>query len=363
MAIYSKTGKDGKLYWYIDFYAGSRRVRECVGTSKTMAEKALVVRKSEILRGRFSIKPKGGPLFKDFAVQWLEERKAHLKPSSLYDYHCISRRYLLPTFGARPLGKITEGDLEKFVSCLQGGGLSNKRINNVLIPLKTLFKTAYRRKIISSNPIEFIGVLRVDKPEIRPLDMNEVRLFLEGVDSHFKNYFTVAFFTGLRPSEQIALKWDGIDFTRDKITVTDARVMGIEGPPKTVESRRVIDMIPPVKEALKSQAESTFLKGPYVFVSKEGSIVDVHNLRERVWYPTLKKTGLRRRTMYQTKHTFATLMLSSGENPSWVARMMGHTTTEMLFKRYNKYIPNVTHRDGFAFMTNLYSGHGHFLDT
>ncbi len=364
MGVYKKGKRGKKDLWWIDYYHEGKRIRECTGTSETLSLKALAARKTDIERGEFRFKPRGGPLFKEFAGQWLKERKAHLKLSSFYDYNCIFNRYLLPAFGGKLLGKITERDIAEFVVSIKEK-LSNKRINNVLIPLKSLLKTAHRRKVISSNPAVFIGVLRVDKTEIRPLSIKEVRLFLETVDSHFKDHFLVAFFTGLRPSEQIALKWDGIDFARSKISVVDARVMGEESAPKTVESRRAIDMAPPVKEALQRQAERTFLKGPYVFVSKEGSIVDVGNLRKRVWYPTLKKAGLKRRTMYQTRHTFATLMLSAGENPSWVARMMGHTNTEMLFKKYIGYIPNLTHQDGMAFMEKFFPGEndGHYMDT
>jgi integrase len=48
--------------------------------------------------------------------------------------------------------------------------------------------------------------------------------------------------------------------------------------------------------------------------------------------------------MYQTLHIFAMLMLSSGENPNWVAQMMGHASTEILSKRYTKFISNVTEK-------------------
>ncbi len=69
--------------------------------------------------------------------------------------------------------------------------------------------------------------------------------------------------------------------------------------------------------------------------------------------------------MYQARHTFATLMLSVGENPNWVARMMGHTSVEMLFKKYSGYIPNLTHQDGSVFMEKFekLNQDGHFLDT
>jgi len=45
----------------------------------------------------------------------------------------------------------------------------------------------------------------------------------------------------------------------------------------------------------------------------------------------------------------ATLWLASGENPEWIARQMGHTTTEMLFRVYSRYVPNLTRRDGSTF--------------
>ena len=51
----------------------------------------------------------------------------------------------------------------------------------------------------------------------------------------------------------------------------------------------------------------------------------------------------------------ATLMLASGENPEWVARVLGHASTEMLFRVYSRYVPNLTRNDGRAF-TGLVTG-------
>jgi integrase len=65
----------------------------------------------------------------------------------------------------------------------------------------------------------------------------------------------------------------------------------------------------------------------------------------------MRMSGVRRRTLYQTRHTFATLMLAVGENPEWIAQQMGHTSTQMLFQRYAKFIPNVTRQDGTAFLS------------
>jgi hypothetical protein len=69
---------------------------------------------------------------------------------------------------------------------------------------------------------------------------------------------------------------------------------------------------------------------------------------------TLTKAGLSRRTMYQTRHTFASNALAAGESPSWVAAMLGHANPEMLlFRVYARYIPNRTRRDGSAFLHRM----------
>ena len=48
------------------------------------------------------------------------------------------------------------------------------------------------------------------------------------------------------------------------------------------------------------------------------------------------------------RHTAATLWLASGEAPEWIARQLGHSSTEMLFHVYSRYVPNLTRRDGSA---------------
>ncbi len=124
-------------------------------------------------------------------------------------------------------------------------------------------------------------------------------------------------------------------------------------------------MLPPVIEALKAQkaqqAAERVKAGrgapepgqDYVFTGPEGGLLNVNALRDRVWYPTLTKAGLRRRIMYQTRHTLASSALAAGEAPSWIAAMLGHTSPEMLFSVYARFIPNRTRRDGSALPSRM----------
>ena len=97
---------------------------------------------------------------------------------------------------------------------------------------------------------------------------------------------------------------------------------------KTDSSIRNVDILPPVAEALKvqkaQQAAQRIKAGvgapergeDYVFTGEKGGLLNINHLRERIWYPTLTKAGLRRRTMYATRHSFASNALAAGEAPS-----------------------------------------------
>ena len=84
------------------------------------------------------------------------------------------------------------------------------------------------------------------------------------------------------------------------------------------------------------------------FPNREGNPIDNKNFVDRVWAPLLRHLGLELRRPYQMRHTAATLWLAAGENPEWIARQLGHTNTEMLFKVYSRYVPNLTRQDGSA---------------
>ena len=60
----------------------------------------------------------------------------------------------------------------------------------------------------------------------------------------------------------------------------------------------------------------------------------------------LRRAGLIERPLYNLRHTFAVLMLKAGENPSWAARQMRHTSAEMLWRRYARWWPQMARSGG-----------------
>ncbi|QLI81226.1 site-specific integrase [Chitinibacter fontanus] len=296
-----------------------------------------------------------GPFFNSFILEWLQESQISWRRSHLLNIHGMIDKYYIPAFGHIRVGAITRADLLKFRSSLakvsgRNGNvtLSANRINKIMDPLRRVFEEAADRYDFTT-PFVRIKPLKVPRSDVQPFTLTEVRLIIDSVRPDFKNYYTVRFFSGMRTGEIDGLKWKYVDFERRMIMVRETIVAGEEDYTKTDSSQRDIAMCGPVFDALENQYRATGAMSEYVFCNLQGLPVDHNNITKRVWYPLLAHLGLEKRRPYQSRHTAATLWLAAGEAPEWIARQMGHANTEMLFKVYSRYVPNLTRRDGSAF--------------
>lgn len=293
------------------------------------------------------------PLFRDFAATWVNEMQAQWRLSHKEGIELNLEKYIFPFFGDKEVGHITKAEILEFRSSLtkvtkrNGKTLSASRINHIITPLRMIINEAANRYDFSS-PYHGIKSLRIPKTDVEPFTIDEVQQIINTVRPDFKNYYIVRFFTGMRTSEINGLQWKYVDFERRQILVRQALVKGGLAYTKNDGSFRTIDMSEMVFDAMKSQYQAT-KQYEFVFCNSAGTPLNHNNVCNRVWHPLLRHLGLTKRRPYQTRHTAATLWLAAGESPEWIARQMGHTTTEMLFRVYSRYVPNLTRQDGSAF--------------
>lgn len=297
----------------------------------------------------------GAPTFSTFADLVLPQMEVAWRVSHRETQRHRLEHHLKPFFGQKAITLITKDDVLQFraqISKLPGkkgrATISASAINHIMSLLNQIMAEAAERFDFAS-PCANVKSLKVPKTQVDPFPIHEVRQILASVRPDFRNYYTVRFFTGLRPAEIDGLKWKYVDFERREILIRETFVKGRTEYTKNDGSQREVRMTQPVFEALRSQQAATGHLGEYVFCSREGTPLAHKNVTNRVWYPLLRHLGLKMRNPYQTRHTAATLWLASGENPEWIARQMGHTTTEMLFRVYSRYVPNLTRQDGTAF--------------
>ncbi|MCA2422284.1 MULTISPECIES: tyrosine-type recombinase/integrase [Vibrio] len=301
------------------------------------------------------------PKVKDFSEIWLSEKEIEWRKGHYQDVEGILNKYIIPMFGNKKISAITKQQILSFRSTLakvpgrKGKELSPSRINHIMTPLRVMLNEAADRYDFTS-PWRNIKALKVGRTEVDPFNLHEVEQVIAHAPEDYKTYYITRFFTGLRTSEIDGLMWKDVDLSNKTITVNQSLVRGELSDLKTDGSYRVVMLTDRAVEALREHKKTAYLRDKFVFTNDKRMPLNYQSVSKSIWYPTLRKAKLRPRNPYQTRHTYATLLLASGEAPEWIANQMGHTTTTMLFRVYSRYVPNLTRRDGSAFANFLANG-------
>ena len=293
------------------------------------------------------------PLFSEFAQTWFTEMRPQWRRTYQENVRAMLDRDLLPRFGAMALAAIAKADVLAFRAELaqrpgKKGTLGAARINKIMGVIRQILNEAADRYGLLPA-FRSIKPLKMKKSDVQPFSLAEVQRILSTIREDYRSYLTTRFFTGLRSGEINALTWAHIDRERGLILVRQTVAHGrVEQGAKTVGSIRDIPMLPMVRAAIEDQWQQRDPEVPWVFPTRDGGPIDANNFSNRIWLPLLRYLDLVPRRPYQTRHTAATLMLAAGENPEWIAKVLGHSNTEMLFKVYSRFVPNLTRRDGLA---------------
>ena len=272
---------------------------------------------------------------------WYQRIQAKCQRSTLRDYDSAIRYHLIPRFGNLAIVELTATMVKEWLAELP---CSNKRKNNILTPLRQLYEEMYLDEIIDRNPLDRVKNLPAKAREPEPFTTDEVAKILNELEGQERNLIQFAFWSGLRTSEFIALRWQDVDLNHNRIFVRQAKVRGHVKGTKTSAGSREVTLQPKAKEALLSQQAHTGKLGGVVFHDSRAGEPWKNDqpIRKIVWMPALKRAGLKYRNPYQTRHTFASTLLSKGENPLWVAQQMGHKDWGQIRKVYGRWIPQST---------------------
>ncbi|HCM9231700.1 site-specific integrase [Enterobacter cloacae] len=268
----------------------------------------------------------------------------NLSPSTIGGYKkCRSALSELHIF---PASELTPAALKTWI---QNQKTTLKTIRNQLSFLRSSLDEAVTDGVLQINPVSLVTASRYQSNKsdaesryiVDPLSPAEVSALLTSTgNKQWENLFRFAIQTGLRSSELCALRWRDIDFVGKTAHVQSASVSGVTKGTKTKAGTRKVELTDEAMIALNDQKPFSFMKDGCVFedpkTNKPWASADA--IRKKAWVPTLRKAGIRYRNPYQTRHTFATRLISRGVNLFWLAAQMGHKGPEMLFRHYGRYL-------------------------
>jgi len=278
--------------------------------------------------------------FQAVATLWLQITAGEREGTTQREYTNALKRHFYPKFGARKIAGITYEELARHLA--ETGFQSPKTFNNIMTPARGVFAWALKTRRIREDPTKDIPFRELAKPLPDPFTLDEVELILPHIEKTYgaawHNYFEVAFFSGMRPSEQIALTWPKVDLRRGELRIDAARVRTIDKGTKTGQVRD-IELPARALAALTRQKAVSFLAHGHVFLNPAtgAAFADTSAPQEKILQPTLKRLGIRQRDARHTRHTFATFGLMAGNNPAYMARQLGQSL-EIFFTVYAKWI-------------------------
>lgn len=281
-----------------------------------------------------------------FLTRWLAAKEKHVATSTFDGYRKLVTLRLIPALGDTMLVDLKRKAVRDWLDTLE---VSNKTLSNIQSCLRSALNDAAEEELIELNPLAGWTYSRKAAPpkedDVDPFSPEEQQAVLDALSGQARNMMQFALWTGLRTSELVALDWGDIDWLREEVMVSRAMTQASKGKAettKTAAGRRSVKLLRPALEALKAQKALTFLADAEVFQNPrtlerwagDGPI------RKTMWVPAMKKAGVRYRRPYQTRHTYASMMLSAGEHPMWVAKQMGHTDWTMIARVYGRWMPS-----------------------
>ena len=304
--------------------------------------------------------------YASYITLWLTTfKRLQLKERSYDRLEQTVNNDVIPHIGQIQLASLTSDDVQKMLSDLKDEGRAYSSIKKAYDAVNASFKwgLSVHPPKVKYNPASAVTLpsKKIFEPsEIRFYTEEEARKITETALNKYPNgtpwyplgeLVVILLNTGLRLAEATALQWDrDIDLDNrllyvHKTVVTvknraaDAKKKFVTKEQDSTKSEagqnRVIPLNDDALFAFQSLKEKTG-DSPYVFATKDGSRKSARDI-DKIVRRVERRAGFPEEKIYgphALRHTFATLLLSSGTDIKMVSELLGHSDVGITYNTY-----------------------------
>jgi integrase len=288
-----------------------------------------------------------GQTFDDVANQWRKDVAPNLAASTLRQRESHLRTHILPQFGKEAPHTLTVSALQQFATALRQK-LSRKTVVEVLVTISGIQKYAtkqgVRAVVVSLKDLE-IG--RETSGARRPFFTKEQAThIIQASKEPYRTLFTLAWCTGLRAGELLALTAGDLDFVGKSITVNksaddNTRKIGLT---KTETSTALLPISSVLATALQDYLANHWRDNPrrLLFPNRKGTQpLWRDNVVKYGLKPVLKKHGIPTKFagLHAFRHGLATELADRSTPIPVMQKQMRHADIRTTLRVYAHVIP------------------------
>lgn len=298
-----------------------------------------------------------------FSLLEKEDNQNHRKISYLTTQKNNYDRHIKTYFQQVDMKKITYEHIYRFRESLKEKStkqnsdekLSNNTINKIMILLKKMFDSGIRNELITKNPCQNLRKLPIKKPELNFWGIEEFLKFKSLItedEYQYNLFFTLAYFTGMRMGEILALTWNDINFYTSTIHVTKSvyyvNKTNHVNSTKTRAGTRYITLNQKLLNTLKEwkikQGEilSQFTTSTQnLQVIQSTPVTVTKNMIDKKFKQILQRDpSLKRIRIHDFRHSHASLLINQGEDYLVVKERLGHASITTTIDTYSHLYPS-----------------------
>ena len=290
--------------------------------------------------------PSSSPLFGPYLKNFNEIYKSKQQSLTKASREQIAKNHIIPKWGRSPIDSIKTSDLQLWFNDLESQGYSHETLLKIKNNMNPALDAAVEDGYISRNPLRSTrlkigGAETIHHKAIPHEKMQAVRVMISDIqDDRVRRMATLLCNTGMRLEEILGLKWEDIDFIDNWIYIQRAvvhptRNMPEVKCPKSVTSKRRIPLTNTIKTQLGERYSSGFIlhsddadarKCPLSYTEARRCVKKIKDLFDLQEY-----------SAHDFRDTCATEWREAGVPTDIIARLLGHSKSDITENRYVKY--------------------------